>query len=411
MTGGESTVATAGSFALGGWRVNRVGYGAMQLTGDIVFGPPRDRDEALRVLRAAIESGINHIDTAQDYGPAVVNELIREALYPYPADLAIVSKVAARRDEAGAVLADEEPDERRAGLEENLVTLGLDRLAAVNLRLMDGARPGERFDAQLAALSQARDEGLIDGHQLDARVSMTSASRSSFSWRSSGIHEGNSSTITRTPKRARCIRVCGGCTIAPMGTVRTLWSVRRGAPRTLSSASPRAAGQRNTSPPRPAVRTLLPLRGGAPPGARLREEGDQMYSLRQRVGMVTLTVSAAAVLTAGASSGWAKPKPVSHKMSMSMIAGTWSGQYSGGYNGTFTLHWTQTGSKLTGTIKLSSPSGTYGVNGSVQGSAIKFGAVGVGASYTGSVSGSGKSMSGTYLAVPKGGSWSATKTP
>jgi pyridoxine 4-dehydrogenase len=163
MTGGESNAATAGSFALGHWRVNRVGYGAMQLAGDNVFGPPRDRDEALRVLRAAIDSGINHIDTAQYYGPAVVNELIREALYPYPSDLAIVSKVAARRDEAGAVLAYDEPDELPAGLEENLLTLGLDRLAAVNLRLMDGSKPSERFDAQLAALIEARDEGLIDG--------------------------------------------------------------------------------------------------------------------------------------------------------------------------------------------------------------------------------------------------------
>jgi pyridoxine 4-dehydrogenase len=115
------------------------------------------------VLRAAIDSGINHIDTTQYYGPAVVNELIREALYPYPSDLAIVSKVAARRDETGAVLAYDEPDELRAGLEENLVTLGLDRLAAVNLRLMDGSKPSERFDAQLAALIEARDEGLIDG--------------------------------------------------------------------------------------------------------------------------------------------------------------------------------------------------------------------------------------------------------
>jgi len=135
----------------------------MQLAGDNVFGPPRDRDEALRVLRAAIDSGINHIDTAQYYGPGVVNELIREALYPYPTDLAIVSKVAARRDDAGAVLAYDKPDQLRAGIEENLVTLGLERLAAVNLRVMDGSRPGKRFDAQLAALIGARDDGLIDG--------------------------------------------------------------------------------------------------------------------------------------------------------------------------------------------------------------------------------------------------------
>jgi pyridoxine 4-dehydrogenase len=163
MTGTEFDIEAAGSFALGSWQVTRVGYGAMQLAGDNVFGPPRDRDEALRVLRAAIDSGINHIDTAQYYGPGVVNELIREALYPYPSDLAVVSKVAARRDDRGAVLPYDEPDQLRAGIEDNLATLGVDRLAAVNLRLMDGSVPGARFDAQLAALVAARDEGLIDG--------------------------------------------------------------------------------------------------------------------------------------------------------------------------------------------------------------------------------------------------------
>src|SRR6476660_5804038 len=109
-------VERVGSFSLGLWQVNRIGYGAMQLAGDNVFGPPRDRDEALRVLRAAIDSGINHIDTAQYYGPAVVNQLIREALHPYPNDLAIVSKLGARRDNAGAVLVYDEADELRAGL-------------------------------------------------------------------------------------------------------------------------------------------------------------------------------------------------------------------------------------------------------------------------------------------------------
>ncbi len=163
MTNTDSDLEAAGSFALGRWRVNRIGYGAMQLAGDNVFGPPRDRDEALRVLRAAVDSGINHIDTAQYYGPGVVNELIREALYPYPGDLAIVSKVAARRDHTGAVLVYDEPDQLRAGIEENLLTLGIERLAAVNLRIMDGSRPGARFDAQLAALIAARNEGLIDG--------------------------------------------------------------------------------------------------------------------------------------------------------------------------------------------------------------------------------------------------------
>jgi aryl-alcohol dehydrogenase-like predicted oxidoreductase len=135
----------------------------MQLAGDNVFGPPRDRDEALRVLDAAIKSGINHIDTAQFYGPGTVNEVIREALHPYPNDLAIVSKVAARRDEVGAVLAYDEPNQLRAGIEENLETLGISQLAAVNLRIMDGSSPGNRFDAQLASLVQARDEGMIGG--------------------------------------------------------------------------------------------------------------------------------------------------------------------------------------------------------------------------------------------------------
>jgi pyridoxine 4-dehydrogenase len=152
------------SFALGRWRVNRVGYGAMQLAGDGVFGPPRVRDEAVRVLRAAVAAGVDHIDTAQYYGAGTVNELIREALYPYPDDLAIVSKVAVRRDTEGGVLRFDEPHELRRGIEDNLATLGIGRLAAVNLRVMDPAEvPGARFDAQLAALVRAREEGLIDG--------------------------------------------------------------------------------------------------------------------------------------------------------------------------------------------------------------------------------------------------------
>ena len=93
-----------GSFALGPWQVHRAGYGAMQLAGDGVFGPPGDRDEALRVLRAAVAAGVDHIDTAQFYGPGTVNQLIREALHPYPDDLAIVSKVGARGDTDPALL-------------------------------------------------------------------------------------------------------------------------------------------------------------------------------------------------------------------------------------------------------------------------------------------------------------------
>jgi pyridoxine 4-dehydrogenase len=141
----------------------RVGYGAMQLAGDGVFGPPRDRDEAIAVLRAAVDAGVDHVDTAQYYGPGVVNELIREALHPYPDGLALVSKVAARRDDSGAVLRYDEPEQLRAGIHDNLATLGVERLTAVNLRVMDDALPDARFADQLGALVAARDEGLIGG--------------------------------------------------------------------------------------------------------------------------------------------------------------------------------------------------------------------------------------------------------
>jgi len=158
------------TFPLGSFHVGRVGFGAMQLPGPGVLGPPRDHDQAIAVLRRAIELGINHIDTAQFYGPNVSNELIREALHPYPADLALVSKVGARRDDTdGAWLPAQEPDQLRADIEENLRTLGTDRLAAVNLRIHAGdptsVGPVDRelFDRQLSAMIKARDEGLIGG--------------------------------------------------------------------------------------------------------------------------------------------------------------------------------------------------------------------------------------------------------
>jgi pyridoxine 4-dehydrogenase len=155
--------STANRYPLADKLVWRVGYGAMQLAGDGVFGPPRDHDEAVAVLRAAIEAGVDHIDTAQYYGPGVVNELIREALYPYPDELALVSKVAARRDDTGAVLPYDEPHQLRAGIQDNLATLGVEQLAAVNLRVMDKAIPDARFIDQIGALITARDEGLIGG--------------------------------------------------------------------------------------------------------------------------------------------------------------------------------------------------------------------------------------------------------
>jgi pyridoxine 4-dehydrogenase len=151
------------TFQLGAFTVNRLGYGAMQLTGAGVFGPPTNYDEAIAVLRTAVEAGVNHIDTAEYYGPTVVNELIREALFPYPQDLAIVSKVGASRDDRGGVVAYDQPDDLRRGMEDNLRTLRIERLAAVNLRLMDTSPPDRRFDAQLEAMIQAREEGLIGG--------------------------------------------------------------------------------------------------------------------------------------------------------------------------------------------------------------------------------------------------------
>src|SRR2546428_9554975 len=150
-------------YPLGPFSVSRVGLGAMQLPGPGVFGPPRDRGEALAVLRHAVEMGVDHIDTAQYYGPGVANELIREALYPYSGTLALVSKVGARRDGSGGWLGYDEPDQLRRGIEDNLRSLGTGQLAAVNLRLMDHAAPGHRFDDQLAAMIQARDDGLIGG--------------------------------------------------------------------------------------------------------------------------------------------------------------------------------------------------------------------------------------------------------
>ncbi len=151
------------SFPLGGFSVARIGFGAMQLPGPGVFGPPRDHDEALAVLRRAVELGVNHIDTAQFYGPDVANELIREALHPYPENLALVSKVGGRRDETGGWLPLSDPADLRRDLEANLRTLGVDRLAAVNLRLFDNNGPDQLFDDQLSAMIAARDEGLIGG--------------------------------------------------------------------------------------------------------------------------------------------------------------------------------------------------------------------------------------------------------
>jgi aryl-alcohol dehydrogenase-like predicted oxidoreductase len=138
-----------------------MGFGAMQLPGPGVFGPPRDRDAALAVLRRAVEAGVDHIDTAQFYGPDVSNALIREALHPYPDTLVLVSKVGAARDTTGQWLPAQRPDELRAGVEANLASLGLDQVPVVNLRRHPES--DVPFEEQVDLMVALRDEGLIGG--------------------------------------------------------------------------------------------------------------------------------------------------------------------------------------------------------------------------------------------------------
>ncbi|MEV7678842.1 oxidoreductase [Streptomyces sp. NPDC088341] len=142
--------------------ISRMGYGAMQLAGPGVFGPPKDRDEAVAVLREAVDLGITHIDTSDFYGPVVVNEIIKEALHPYPADLRIVTKVGARRGDDGSWNPALEPDDLKAQVRENLLHLGLDVLDVVNLRV--GTAEGTSDDSiaeQFGALAELQREGLI----------------------------------------------------------------------------------------------------------------------------------------------------------------------------------------------------------------------------------------------------------
>jgi len=145
-----------------GLTVTRMGYGAMQLAGPGVFGPPKDHQEAVAVLREAVDSGVTHIDTSDYYGPFVTNALIREALYPYPDSLHLVTKVGGRRDSEGAWLEAREPDELRQAVHDNLDHLGLDALDVVNLRLggFTGAEKGSLAD-QFGALVELQEQGLI----------------------------------------------------------------------------------------------------------------------------------------------------------------------------------------------------------------------------------------------------------
>jgi pyridoxine 4-dehydrogenase len=157
----------ADTYDLAGRPVGRIGFGAMQLPGPGVFGPPRDRAEALAVLRRAVELGVNHIDTAQYYGPDVANELIHEALHPYPDDLVLVSKVGGARDANGGWIPAQRPEQLRAGVEENLGSLEVERVDVVNLRVM-GEEEGSpdstvALEDQLTTMVELRDEGKIGG--------------------------------------------------------------------------------------------------------------------------------------------------------------------------------------------------------------------------------------------------------
>jgi aryl-alcohol dehydrogenase-like predicted oxidoreductase len=154
-----------GTYRVADLELTRVGYGAMQLAGPGVFGPPKDRDAAIAVLRTAVDLGINHIDTADFYGPHVTNDLIREALAPYPSDLHLVTKVGARRGDGGAWLHARRPAELREQVHDNLRHLGIDILDVVNLRVGGGEdghspEPGSIAE-QFGALAELRQQGLI----------------------------------------------------------------------------------------------------------------------------------------------------------------------------------------------------------------------------------------------------------
>lgn len=156
-------LSAAGTWVMGDRTVRRMGYGAMQLAGPGVFGPPRDHDQAVAVLRAAVAAGVDHIDTSDYYGPHVTNRIIREALHPYPAGLTIVTKLGGRRGDQGEWLGAFSPDELRRGVESNLENLGLDALEVVNMRSMHGLHaPGEGpLEVQLETLADMQQQGLI----------------------------------------------------------------------------------------------------------------------------------------------------------------------------------------------------------------------------------------------------------
>jgi pyridoxine 4-dehydrogenase len=153
----------AKTFSLGGRPVHRLGYGAMQLAGPGVFGPPKDRDAAIAILREAVASGVNHIDTSDFYGPHITNQLIREALHPYADELVIVTKVGAIRGNDGSWIAALEPEDLKRGVHDNLRNLGLDALDVVNVRIMGNIHsPAEgSIEKQVAAVAELQRQGLV----------------------------------------------------------------------------------------------------------------------------------------------------------------------------------------------------------------------------------------------------------
>lgn len=158
-----TAVNQSGTYQLGDTSVRRIGYGAMQLAGPGVFGPPKDPAAAIAVLREVVASGVNHIDTSDFYGPHITNRLIREALAPYPDDLVIVTKIGARRGEDGAWLPAFSPQDLTQAVHDNLRNLGLDVLDVVNLRVMfDTHHPAEgSIEAPLTALAELQRQGLV----------------------------------------------------------------------------------------------------------------------------------------------------------------------------------------------------------------------------------------------------------
>jgi len=157
------SVERFGTFQLGDLPVRRLGYGAMHLSGAGIFGPPKDRDAALAVLREAVAAGVNHIDTSDYYGPHITNQLIREALHPYPHNLVIVTKIGARRGNDGSVLAASSPEELIQAVHDNLRNLAVDVLDVVNLRNMfdDAERAGAMIEAGLTVLADLQRQGLV----------------------------------------------------------------------------------------------------------------------------------------------------------------------------------------------------------------------------------------------------------